>query len=77
MVSCNCPVDRHGLMLHKPGCHYTKWLIKDRNIKFCWICSKRFFGNKKYAIHDEKRSQVFLVHKQCAVEHGYEYWAGY
>lgn len=44
---------------------------KFKVMKFCWICSKRFYGNKKYLILGED-GEEHLVHKTCAQEHNYQ-----
>jgi hypothetical protein len=39
--------------------------------KFCWICSRKFWGNKVYLI-DVRDEGVRHVHKSCALCSGYE-----
>jgi len=40
--------------------------------KFCWICSKKFWGNRKYRIHiaEDGKTVEHFVHKFCAEQEG-------
>ena len=38
--------------------------------KFCWICGKKFWGDKKYKIIGED-GHKHEVHKVCAKNEGY------
>jgi hypothetical protein len=68
MRNCNCPEDRHGCQVHTIDCNVTKSIAKSN--KFCWICSRRFWGNRKYLIEAEGYYKV--VHKSCAKQDGFK-----
>lgn len=40
--------------------------------KFCWICGRRFYGNKKYLITCKEDNYIKAVHKACAKKAKYE-----
>jgi len=61
-MGCDCPVNRWGYTMHTINCPVTKDIAKTN--KYCWICARKFWGNKRYLIEADGFFKV--VHKRCA-----------